>query len=194
MMPCFHHRILISRAANHDRTPPAFTRRHMQHCPTCRQFHETTVRVGQRLRHDADALSADVSEDLHQKILSRCGLDRPATRQPAPRTLTLARATGWALAAAAVALLAVGVWVSVQPAKTPTLEHRLVEDTPKPQPAAKPMPLQIVVELPATSADAAAAKLYKPLEDELARLRQDGKAAADFLLACVPIDMDRAQR
>jgi hypothetical protein len=205
MMFCFLYRRAISRSMDTGAPLGGRAGRHVARCPACREFRGQCVRLARGLADDAREITATVSADLHAKILRRCGAVTPAPSRAgeaepalalhsasargrisagsAPRFL-LRPELAW-LPAAAILLLAVLAW-RLNP--KPHVSHLA---TPGPEIAAKPAPAELPTDLPSLSGPLAAIDqaLGQRVEDELRLLRNDGKAAADFLLACVPLDM-----
>lgn len=96
----------------------------------------------------------------------------------------------WALAAAAAAALAVFVsGYFLAPRPTPTLP--IIKNPPPSPPAKAPGAEWLWPDVKAGSASVASLEevLESPVEREIRLLQEDGKAAADILLACVPLDI-----
>lgn len=189
-MFCKLHRWHVSRSLDDARPLPKATARHVKKCDACRQFHQDSLAVARRLAEQAAPSPVTVSPDLHERILLRCGLAAHAAR---PRRAS----ASWrahlslpaALAAAAVAaMLAIAGarYFAAPPKPAPPPggpEH--IAKTPPPKPTAPS-----VGDTEAAFPVAVEQALRQPVEDELTLLREDAKAAASFLLACIPAHID----
>jgi len=186
-MFCSLHRWKISRSLDSGRPLPKRTAAHLRRCAACREFHEQCAGLAERLATDAPAAAGEVSPELHAEILRRClGVAPvPARRRhrlDATRGSARRLRVGAAFAAAAVLLLGlVAAWLALRPTTTQA----------PPVLAEQNEPVRYLVSGRAF-ADVAEIEdaLDDPLAEEMRRLEADGKAAVEFLAACVPIDMD----
>lgn len=198
MMFCTMYRWLISRSMDSPEGLGRRTARHVEHCETCRSYRDSCVSLGDRLAGAAEALSGAVSEILHAKILLRCGIGAAAAPLPAkhvPRRgagrLKLVLAI---TAAAAAILIGAALWQAL-----PTTTEKIVDNdppTPHVPPGGVPPEHQLVRGLMGSPRIAAAfasqvnSVVDRSLDRELDQVREGGRAAADFVLARMPITIN----
>jgi len=192
-MFCTIYRWLISRSMDTPGPLPKRVARHVAACPACRDYHDRCVELARRLVHEAADQSPAVSEELHARILLRCGVGAEAAApRPMPRLNARRLRIGLAIAAAAAVLMAVMVW-QYYPATTPPPDDRIGPGPgPKPrQPiryAGSDLPIdpQWLVKASSEAGDVIERSIDEPLD----QLRQTGRDAAGFVLARLPIDIE----
>lgn len=218
-MLCFLYKRSISRSMDTGELPGRLARWHVRRCPACREFQSQCRTLARELPDDARRIAVNVSADLHAKILQRCERVPRAAVEPAvvgqtrsaphsasargrilaerARRLLLRPRTAWAAAAAAAVVLAALLgWYFTrksQPVRSPGAPPEIVKEE-RPTPVAPP-PLA-VPDLPTPSGSLAAIDqaVGRRVEEQLRLLREDGKAAADFFLACVPFEIALRER
>ena len=190
-MFCKLHRWHVSRSLDDAQPLPKATARHVEKCNTCRQFHQDSLAVARRLTERPAPSPATVSPDLHDRILLRCGLARARSAQPHHGSANWRGHLGLPLAlavAAAAAMLAIaGARYFAAPEPTPPPGGPGPIATPN---VPKPIVLPAVDDTAADFPVVVERAFRKPVEDELDLLRDDAKAAASFLLACIPAHID----
>lgn len=190
-MFCILHKWFISRSMDTARPLPRLVARHLSRCQACARFARQCLDIAARLSSEAHLeTSNEVSEELHAKILRRC---RPAAglareRTAAPRLLRLPRPAVALTAAAAIVLLAVA-GVYFYPKSAPPVEGSGVSPA-KPQAVA-----WLLMPRPLSAGSSVIENVFqRPVEDEIRLLQQDGRAAVEFLLACIPLEIDPRRR
>ena len=190
-MFCTIYRWLISRSMD---TPGRLSQpvaRHVGRCPACRAYRQSCIELGDRLADEAAEGAHRVSDELHARILLRCGAGAEAAAPTAmPRSNGGRLRLGLAVAVAASVLVALAAW-QFYPGhtQTPTV---IVRPRINPEPKPKPDPIRIAIgpgwlgEASSKANDA----INQSIDDEFERLRESGRAAAGFVLARMPIDID----
>ena len=195
-MFCTLYRWVISRSIDTPGVLPRRVAKHVGRCPACRAYRESCIELGDHLVDEAAEQSHPVSDELHARILLRCGAAAEAESPTAmPRLNRRRLRLGLAIAAAASVLLALAAW-QFYPAGT----QRPVDiANPSPSPRPKPTPIRIAkgnegVPIDARWINVASSKandvISQSMDDEFERLRESGRAAAGFVLARMPIDFD----
>ncbi len=176
-MFCTLHRWHISQTLDTGEPLPRRVSRHLERCPECSAFYERCETVAAELAEQARPESATVSAKVHAGILRRC------TRRPAGAGTPARRvhARVWAVAAALIVLaVLIGQLVfSGSPEKSTPPQSATTARGEFTWPDTNVVEAAAAVEMAA----------QRPLTDELRLLTQDGKAAAGFLLACMPVEM-----
>lgn len=187
-MFCILHRWFISRSMDTVKPLPWVVDWHVRRCRECAHFRQQCLGMAERLSDEACLDDFSVSPELRAKILRRC---RPTPKSsgesttPARRLHLRRSAVAWT--AAAMVMLAVGVFLYSRFQATPQNTHPI-----NGQGAEPPAWLFTASPLSAVSDSASVVEnaLRRPAENEIRLLRQDGKAAAEFILACIPLDLD----
>jgi len=142
--------------------------------------------LAERLADESSAAACEVRPELHAKLLqtSRSG---PAGASPAvPEKRRVHRLRSRIIpAAAAAAILFAFVAAYLYKYKRP-------EVPPPNGNGADPVIVRLVnpADLATDCTSAIAVTVQGPIEEEIRLLKEDGMAAADFILACLPIDID----
>lgn len=192
-MFCILYKWFISRSMDRDESLPRLVKRHVSRCPECARFAQQCLDMASRLSEEARRETFSVSPELHEKILRR---RRPVQELSGESTvvigaLRLLRRPVVLTAAALVLLTVVGVYLysrsrttSQNPDKR-IVKQQIVES--------KIWPL---TRWPLSSESASVIEdaLCQPIEEEIRLLRRDGEDAAEFLLACIPLDLDLSRR
>jgi len=176
---------------NVDGPLPTRVIKHIDKCPACRSFHDHCLALADHLPNEANRQRPKVSTKLHAKIMGQC-------YQPVRKTETTVRVemnirrSRWALAPAIaagvvlLAMLAIHLYHGAEPSQQkpgPGVQVALVNTDP--------MDWLLGGGFDAGTAASIEGFLQGPIKEEIDLLKQDGKAAAEFLLACVPLDVDR---
>ena len=177
-MFCTVHKWLISRSMDSHRPAPRWVARHEARCSTCRQFRHRCHDMARQLAEQALPVEPGVSRTLHARIIERCRESSQAgarvpTAHGHPRRLKVGVAM---LAAAAVLLTVVGVWLALPERQLPPREDHFV----------------LLLDprgLTSESASLADDVLSGSIEQEVDALGKQGLAAADMVLALLPIDV-----
>jgi len=186
-MFCTIYRWLISRSMDSPGPLPARVAGHAERCEACKAYRDNCLSLADRLVGEAEEMSDAVSDDLHARILLRCGIGAGAA-PPRPEPVSHAGRLKLGLAAAAVAaaiiIAALAVW-------------RYSPDTPQDPntPDVDPGRLMaaVLTESPRVIVESAAkvnSAFDRSIDKELDDLRDSGLTAADFVLARMPIDID----
>jgi len=69
-MFCSIHKLLISRAVDSKKQIPAFTKRHLGRCESCREFAQLCGSLKQRFTHDTAAILKGYNKAIDQKVIS----------------------------------------------------------------------------------------------------------------------------
>ncbi len=185
-MFCTMYRWLISRSMDSGQALSPRVVGHLEHCETCRDYRESCLAIGTGLAAEAREAAPHVSDELHARILLRCGLGAeaaPPTPMPRSQTRRLRLVLGVAAAAAAI-LVAVAIW-QLYPTTVPTPDN--------PPVAIKPGEKEVVERLIGSPGLAVASAreinnaLDESINSEFADLQESGLAAADFVLARMPL-------
>ncbi|NIA06320.1 MAG: hypothetical protein GWP14_01575 [Actinobacteria bacterium] len=156
----------------------------MKKCPGCRSFREHSQAIADQLREESQWRRLEVSAELHTKIMGRVREDSAAARGLIDaRRLWLRLAPVVATAAVLLTIVAVNFYRGTEP-KQPRPVRMAVNGT---------NPVVWIItgdDFGAESASLVETALQWPMQEEIRLLGQDGKAAAEFLLACVPLDID----
>ncbi len=187
-MFCILHRWFISRSMDTVKPLPWVVDRHVRRCRACAHFRQQCLGMAERLNDEACLGDFSVSPELHEEILRRCRPVRESSGEsttPARRLHLRRSAVAWTVAA--MIMLAVGVFLYSRFQTTPQTVHPI-----NGQGAEPPVWLFPAESLSAVSDSASVVEdaLRRPAENEIRLLRQDGKAAAEFILACIPLDID----
>ena len=186
-MFCFMYRWSISGSLDAARPLSGRAARHAARCPNCAAFARRSEKIGRRLIHEASRAeaAAEASPALHDEILHRC---RPAASAADHPRRALAGRWGrpvMAAAAAALILLAgAAAWLALR------------DHSPKSPPGDDPYPshpIAWVADPPALAAESVSvleAALAQTVGAEVLALRDESLAAADVLLAVLPLDVD----
>ena len=187
MMFCTMYRWLISRSLDSGEALSARAVGHIQQCQACRDYRASCLEMGTGLATEARGQTAPVSDALHARILLRCGLGAeaaPPAPMPHARTRRF-RVFRDVAAAAAVILVALAIW-QFYPTTAPTPEN------PDPT-GGKQEVVEGLIGAPGLAV-ASAREINNALDEsmnrEFAVLQESGLAAADFVLARIPIDVD----
>ena len=187
-MFCILHRWFISRSMDMVKPLPWVVDRHVRRCRACAHFRQQCLGMAERLSDEACLGDFSVSPELHEEILRRC---RPVRESSGESTTVVRRlhlrrpAVAWT--AAAMVMLAVGVFLYSRFQTTPQNPHPINGQKDEP-----PAWLFTAAPLSAVSDSASVVEnaLRRPTENDIRLLRQDGETAVEFLLACIPLDLD----
>lgn len=102
-MRCFFSRMAISHALDRDGPIPDRVRRHILHCPACRQFHETAAALPEKLRNDLPEKGTPEDLSLCERVVS--AVQREGVRERPPRRSVLSRSLWVPVAAASLVLI-----------------------------------------------------------------------------------------
>jgi predicted anti-sigma-YlaC factor YlaD len=163
-----------------SRPLPAQVQRHLESCPSCRQYfalHDTLIN---RLSAESSCAFQPEPPFLHEKIMAAIHAEKNARNTP---VRTLPR---WLLPAAGFALLALFVALTFE--KSPQSSHNTTTTTTATAPAANqtaPTPVNTLasIDLPTNSVAQWSALLDDPLQTEMTSVIKDAKNAAQSLAA-----------
>ena len=189
-MFCTMYRWLISRSMDSPGALSPRTAGHVARCEACRNYHRRCLELTDLLGAQAREQRGAVSEDLHARILLRCGAGAVAA-PPRPLPRMASRRVRVGLAAAAVSAIVLAAWL-LRPAASPRPEDVAPKPTPSPHrvdPGDQDMPLDYLL-WPAIALAEANSAFDRSLDIEFEQIRQSGRAAAEFVLARMPIDID----
>ncbi|MBM3841536.1 MAG: hypothetical protein FJ398_27055 [Verrucomicrobia bacterium] len=169
MLICWFYRRMISASLDADHALPRRAQDHVARCPSCRDFYETGLRMGEQLAASANHERVSSPPFLQGRIVA--ALNRPCK---CPRAMLWRPA--WTATALAVALVALTAWFMRDQSPLP----------PQPQPgvASGQSPI-LTAELFAAAASLPGEdtllewgqKLGQPLETELKSVLQDARKA-----------------
>lgn len=175
-MFCWLSKLQISNAADTDDRLSERTQRHIRRCPSCREFHQACLSLGEGLEREAAMPNDEFAERLSSRV-------RAAV--PSSSTQTYKLPVDWMRAAAAasigIALIVGAMFYALSPAEPPVSE---------PGPMIAGISDFMGRETPAAWANRA----EKPLADELENIASDTESAVRFLVTCVAVDPARAWR
>lgn len=184
-MWCRRYERMISDAMDTGRALPLQVSRHMAACPRCRQFHAACVRLTDELPRTAWADPPAVPASLKGDIVR--ALDRSCSSAPLPR----AARGNWRLYSAVATGVAAGLLLAFVCLHAVPKADKASPAGPASPAAAAPSldPLAPLSELakaaphPLVPLSEAVAN---PLAQEWERLTEDTRAAAGFLISCLP--------
>ena len=192
-MLCILRKWFISRCMDSAEPLPQLVVRHIGRCPTCKSFHDRCLALATRLPDQALLQTCEVSAELHAKIMRGLRTQPEANAAAARAEMNIPRhrpILAPAIATAVVLLAVVAVYFysswgpTRQKPRSPTPWTGISNGEPT-------VWLVGPGDLAAKSGSLIEEVVQWPMEEEMRLLRQDGKAAADFLLACVPaVDVD----
>ena len=189
-MLCILHKWLISRSMNVDGPLSRRVIKHIDGCPACKSFHDHCLALADELPNEANRQRPKVSTELHRKIMGRC-YEPVRKTETSVRVETNIRRSRWTLAPAIAAgvILVTILAIQLYPGSEPSPQ--------KPGPGVQvavgdtgPIDWLLDAGLKAGTAASIEGFLQGPIQEEIGLLKQDGKAAAEFILACVPLDVD----
>ena len=192
-MLCILHKWFISRRMDSAEPLPQLVVRHIGQCPTCKSFCDRCLALATRLPDEALLQTREVSAELHRKIM--CGLrtQSEANAAAARAEMNIPRHRPIlvpAIATAVILLAVVAVYFYSSWGSTQQKPH-----SPSPWTGISNGEPTVWLVGPGDLAGKSSSLIEEvvqwPVEEEMRLLRQDGRAAADFLLACVPaVDVD----
>jgi hypothetical protein len=162
-MCCWFFRLMISGAADSDKQIGPLTSRHMAHCASCRQFHQSCRVLDEGLRSEA-ADPGRTTGLLTARILAGLTKVRPRRRR-LPAGAVFAAAACVALAALA------GVLVT---------QNREPPEPPSPSP-----PVTLAGTYPAITWPGL---IESPLETEVKKITSNTESGIRFLVACLNVN------
>ena len=181
-MFCFIYRMLISHALDSDRSVSQRTLRHISHCPQCRRFHKSNLILQQHLRRDVPVSRAAFASYLNDRVMSEIDRREPHTTE----TVRL----GWAFGKAAqIAACAAVLMIAI-------LTYHIYEDSPQEHTQTAQLPSamvsneSVIARLVQVNPDLWRQIVDTPLVDECSRLAADVSAARNFLMTCLPVQLD----
>ena len=186
-MFCFIYRMLISHALDGNKPASQRTLRHISHCPRCRRFHKSNLILQQQLRHDVPVSRPAFASYLTDRVMSEINRREPHTT----RTVRL----NWALGKAAqVAACAAVLMIAI-------LTYHVYEDSPQEHTqTAQHNPAillstmvsneSVIARLVQVNPDLWRQIVDTPLIDECSRLAADVDAAQNFLMTCLPVQLN----
>jgi len=192
-MFCILYKWLISRSMDSRRALPARVSQHVEHCPACRAYRDDCLALADELVNEARDIRATVSDDLHARILLRCGIGggaspvvAPAPAMPMPHSRNGRLKLGLAVAAAAAAAIILGVAVlQFTPETSHTPKKIVIKSVPAfPEVYSQPSSLAVA------SAQRINNAIDRSIDREFDGLRNTGLAAADFVIARMPIPIN----
>ncbi len=187
-MLCILHKWFIARRMDSAEPLPQLVVRHIGRCPTCKSFHDNCLALAMRLPEGALRQTREVSVQLHTKIMRGLRTQPQANAAAARAEMNIPRhrpILAPAIATAVVLLAVVAVYFYSSWGSTRQKPHSsspwagISNDEPT-------VWLIGPEDLAAEPASLIEEVVQWPMEEEMRLLRQDGRAAADFLLACVP--------
>ena len=192
-MLCILHKWFISRCMDSAEPLPQLVVRHIGRCPRCKSFREHCLALATRLPDQALLQTREVSAELHRKIMrglqsqpvASIAAARAGTNIPRHRPVLAPAIATAVILLAVVAVYFYSSWGSTrQKPRSSSPWAGISNDEPT-------VWLVGPGDLAAEPASLIEEVVQWPMEEEVRLLGQDGRAAADFLLACVPaIDVD----
>lgn len=159
---------MISSQVDANATLPGWAQKHVEHCPTCRQFHASATAMAQRLVRDKERERCLPPRFLHGKIMSAVRAQESMESRSAFQRLT------WQVVASVVCLLLLaGIFWMPRPTKP---------NESVPRAALGQVELSFNVTLPtAAQMDQWAKTLDEPLETEMQLVINDARVAIHSL-------------
>jgi len=187
MMFCFIYRMLISHALDGNKPASQRTLRHISHCPACRRFHKSNLILQQQLRRDTPVSQAAFASYLNDRVMSEIDQQVPYTTETVRPGWAFSKAAQVAACAAAllIALLAYHVYESGPQEHTQTVQRN-----PAILPSAMASNESLIARLVQVDPDLWQQLVDTPLIDECSRLAADVDAARNFLMTCLPMQLN----
>ena len=190
-MFCTMYRWLISRSLDSGQALSPRAEAHVARCEACRDYRQSCLAMGTGLAAEARQRTPQVSNELHARILLRCGLGAEAAPpMPMPhasaRRLRLLRRVA---AAAAMILVAIAIW-QFYPTTVPAPQN------PDPT-GGKQEVVERLIDAPGMAVASVRkinSALDQSIDSEFAGLQESGLAAADFVLARMPLPVGATER
>ena len=183
-MFCILHRWFISQSIDLIRPLPRRVERHLRQCPGCTSFRERSEAIADQLSEESQWRRLEVSAELHAKIMGRLQGDSAAAGVIIDaRRFWLRLAPVIATAAILLAMVAVHFYSGTEPKEQRPYQVAVNGTNPVTWIVASGV-------FEAESVSLIEAAMQWPMQEEIRLLGQDGKAAAEFLLACIPLDVD----
>ena len=191
-MFCTVYRWLISRSMDSPGPLSHRAAKHVDRCPACRDYRDRCVELAGRLAGEAREQADPVSGELHARILLRCGAGAEAAAPGTmPRLNSRRIRVGLVAAAVAAAIVVALAAYLLHGSLSPKPQD--IAPKPAPSPHRAPAPDEgVPIDsrwLAIASAEVNNA-LGRSMDSGFERLRQSGLAAADFVLARMPVDID----
>ena len=179
-MLCILHRWFISQSIDSINLLPKRVVRHMEKCPSCKSFRERSGAMADQLSEESQWRRLEVSAELHGRIMRKLQEDSAAARVVIDaRRLWLRLAPVIATAAVLLVMVTIHLWPKEQGSGQMAVN------------GINPVAFLAVGEsFKVESVSSIEAALQRPMQEEIHLLGQDGKAAAEFLVACIPLDID----
>jgi hypothetical protein len=171
-MWCLVHKWKISRALDSGKPLTGLTKRHLRRCDSCREFAESSEKMGRQLREDAAALVGGIDRSMGDRMRSALNEQIRITASAPSRP----KMASWRpVLAAAVSLVVIGISVVW-----------LVTSRPRQMPRLDPL---FSLESPQAYLENAVQKVESPYQKEIAELEKALKSTADFLRARLDIGL-----
>lgn len=177
-MFCWYFKYLISRAADSDRQLSQRTKKHIEHCESCRSFYTLCRSMEAGLREQAESTDSKLSSRLRQRIIDSVSEKKVKTHKVGLRFRPVLAA------AAVIAVVLAGIFVFNlnQENKEPDV-HIVHADSARIQDLVKGI---YSSNLPGM--------VENPLAVEMDNLEEDTKSAVKFLIDCVSIRINQPRR
>ncbi|GEM_PF-3882583 len=172
-MLCRIYKWFIDCCIDDDKPLGAFTAGHIRRCANCRGYYEAQSKTADTLA-ESPISACQPSESAVSRIMQSLPAEKSRTKQSAP---SAPHFRGWAVAAAAVVLVAVGLFALIYS----------IDPTPQDQPSVELTTPGEVEEQLRASLPLNDVRQYYALETELQNISEDARAAAAFLLDCTGI-------
>ena len=175
MIICAFCRRSLSAHVDANAPVPDWARRHLEHCPGCREFFQSATALAHRLTAGTIGECRPPSPFLHARIMSAVWSQAAARSQPARASLRWAVAVGTACLFAAV-----GLWLRAPTPPSIVTESPFGQENPV-----------LSVKLPSTTEVGEWARtLDTPLQNETELVLDDAKAAVQTLAqSLLPADL-----
>jgi len=176
-MFCWFFRLMISHTVDADTQPSPITEKHIRHCTSCREFHQTCQSLAEGLRQEA-AISND-NVWFSGRILTVVTCRRSHTYKVGMKLWTAA-------AVACVALIVlIGALLLVTQRKgrdnAQSSQTQMVDAIQELRTLYRQVGKDLPIIRPGT--------IEKPLANEFKSLTNDTQSAVRFLVACVAVDI-----
>jgi len=176
-MLCRIYRWLISRSLDSDAPPGPRLQRHLDSCGECRHRYDKLAALGKRLRAEVPR-EQPLPPELRERIRRAVRAEHKTAQRPVALHL---RGVALALAAAACALLVVGVFLATRPPDRPVV----VKQPRIPLPTDLLEPRTLIGESLAQVREFAAG----PFADEVVLLARDAGSLGRSMLAPLPLEL-----
>lgn len=196
-MICWYNRLVISHRLDAGRSLPVSVEKHIDGCESCRWFYQVSYRTGQALSSDAPGVPPVYRKILSETILRQTSHIHKASSGRSRRHFLLTQRSILAAAAIWAVIITLGFFVVLNQMNNSQELRKVEVVTIKPTVSSEVMVLTDFVSNEVYPVGAAIDALQGLIQEvgespsqELQQISEEGSAAVNTLLACLPIDTE----